>query len=472
MESLRKGSELALVVDKLVFGGRALSRLDGFVVLMDRALPGQRVRVRITKKKANYAEAQVLEVLERSPDQVDPACAHFGVCGGCLWQDLAYAEQLAWKHRHVRECLLEPREPVDFPIFPVAPSPVLYGYRNKMEFTFSAHRWLSSDEVACLEVAYDRTFALGLHVRGRYDRVFDVHDCRLESPEAMAVVDILRRAAKESGLPPYHIRTHQGVWRFVVVREAKKTGQRLVHLITADAPEVHRTVERAARELESQGPPVTTFVHSINRSRAQVAQGEAPRILWGSGAIEEHVGRLRFRVSAQSFFQTNTLGAEKLYAAVLENAALTGTETVWDLYCGTGSIALTLAAQARKVAGFELVEEAVADAYRNAALNGADNCRFFAGDLKDVLRQHSLDTFGGPPDVIVTDPPRSGMHSKVVRMLLELAPRRIVAVSCNLSTLARDLSALSQAYKVCAVQPFDLFPHTPHIECVVRLDRR
>lgn len=472
MESFRKGSELALLVDKLVFGGKALSRLDGFVVLMDRALPGQRVRVRITKKKANYAEAQVLEVLERSPHEVEPACAHFGVCGGCLWQDLDYAQQLAWKHCHVSECLLAPGNPVDFPILEVTPSPVLYGYRNKMEFTFSAHRWLSSDEVACSNVSYDRSFALGLHVRGRYDRVFDVHDCRLESTESMAVVDILRRAAKESGLAPYHIRTHQGAWRFVVVREAKKTGQRLVHLITADVPEVHRAVERVARELESQGPPVTTFVHSVNRTRAQVAQGEDSRVLWGAGAIEEHVGRLRFRISAQSFFQTNTLGAEKLYGAVLESAGLTGTETVWDLYCGTGSIALTLAGQARTVTGFELVEEAVADAYQNAALNGVDNCRFFAGDLKDVLRHHSLDVFGGQPDVIVTDPPRSGMHPKVVKALLELAPRRIVAVSCNPSTLARDLLGLSHAYRVHSVQPFDLFPHTPHIECVVRLDRQ
>ncbi len=470
MESLRKGVELELLVDKLVFGGKAISRLDGFVVFMDRALPGQKVRVRITKKKANYAEGSVLEVLQPSPHQVEPVCAHFGVCGGCLWQDLDYAQQLAWKHRHVCESLASVSSTQDFPIFEVTPSPVLYGYRNKMEFTFSAYRWLSSDEVACREVSYDRGFALGLHVRGRYDRVFDVHDCRLESPEVMAVLEIVRRTAKESGLPPYHIRTHQGVWRFVVVREGKRTGQRLVHLITAEGSGVERAVERMARVLESQGPSVTTFVHSVNRTRAQVAQGEDPRVLWGSGAIEEHVGSLRFHISAQSFFQTNTLGAERLYAAVVESAELTGTETVWDLYCGTGSIALTVAGQARRVTGFELVPEAVSDAYRNAALNGVENCRFFAGDLKDVLRHSSLDAFGGKPDVIITDPPRSGMHPRVVKALLELRPRRIVAVSCNPSTLARDVAALSEGYKVHFVRPFDLFPHTPHIECVVRLD--
>lgn len=472
MEGLRKGSELELLVDKLVFGGRALSRLDGFVVLMDRALPGQKVHVRIVKKKANYAEAQVIRVVEPSPHQIPPACSHFGVCGGCLWQDLDYAEQLLWKHRHVVECLSGLPEELQSPIGDVTPSPALYEYRNKMEFTFSAHRWLSSAEVARTDTAYDRSFALGLHVRGRFDRVFDVHDCRLESPEAMAVVDVVRQGARESGLAPYHIRTHQGVWRFVVVREAKKTGQRLVHLITADGPETERAVERIGRLLECHGPPVTTFVHSINRTRAHVAQGEDARVLWGSGAIEEHVGTLRFHISAQSFFQTNTLGAERLYEAVRESAGLTGSETVWDLYCGTGSIALSLASQARKVTGFELIEDAVADAYRNAALNGVENCRFFAGDLKDILQHTPRDLLGGAPDVIVTDPPRSGMHPKVVKALLELAPRRIVAVSCNPSTLARDLTALAQAYTVHSVRPFDLFPHTPHIECVVRLDRK
>ncbi len=472
MELLRKGSELELQVDKLVFGGRALSRLDGFVVLMDRALPGQKVHVRIVKKKANYAEAQVIRVVEASPHQIPPVCAHFGICGGCLWQDLDYAQQLVWKHHHVTECLGDLVEALPMPVGEVTPSPMLYGYRNKMEFTFSAHRWLSSDEVARTDVAYDRSFALGLHVRGRFDRVFDVHDCRLESAEAMAVVDMVRRGARESGLPPYDIRTHQGVWRFVVVREAKKTGQRLVHLITADGPGTDRAVEHLARMLETHGPSLTTFVHSVNRTRAQVAQGENPRVLWGSGAIEEHVGALRFRISAHSFFQTNTLGAEKLYEAVRESAGLTGTETVWDLYCGTGSIALSLAGQARKVTGFELVEEAVADAYRNAALNGVENCRFFAGDLKDVIRHTPRDLLGGPPDVIITDPPRSGMHPKVIQAILELAPRRVVAVSCNPSTLARDLTALAQAYTVSSVRPFDLFPHTPHIECVVRLDRK
>lgn len=472
MELLRKGSELELRVEQLVFGGSALSRLDGFVVLMDRALPGQKVQVRIVKKKSNYAEAQVMRILEPSPHQVPPACAHFGLCGGCLWQDLDYAQQLAWKHRHVSECLSHLPDGLHGPIEEVTPSPVIYGYRNKMEFTFSTRRWLSSDEVARADVAYDRSCALGLHVRGRFDRVFDVHDCLLESPEAMAVVDVVRRGARESGLPPYDIRTHQGVWRFVVVREAMRTGQRLVHLITADAPGVDRAAERIARMLEDQGPPLTTFVHSINRTRAQVAQGEDSRVLWGPGVIEECIGPLRFGISAHSFFQTNTLGAERLYEAARESAGLTGAETVWDLYCGIGSIALSLASQARKVTGFELVEEAVADAYRNAALNNVENCRFFAGDLKDVLRRTPRDILGEPPDVIVTDPPRSGMHPKVVKALLELAPRRIVMVSCNPSTLARDLSVLANSYIVCSVLPFDLFPHTPHIECVVRLDRK
>ncbi len=472
MAAIRKGVELQCSVEKLVFGGKALARVDGFVILLDRALPGQKVRAKVVRKKKSYAEALVLEVLEPSPHTVEPLCSHFGVCGGCRWQDLDYREQLAWKRRHVEECLDSLGEGLDVSVADTVPSPQVVHYRNKMEFTFSAYRWLSAEEIARKDEIYDRSFALGLHVRGHFDRVFDIDDCRLESPEAMQIVGIVRRLAKKSGLPPYSIRDHQGCWRFLVIREGKKTGERLVHLITADHPGVSEAVSALAHELRSLFPHITTFVHSVNRSRAQVAVGEESRVFWGPGAIEERLGNLRFRISAHSFFQTNPLAAERLYETVKDFAGLTGTETVWDLYCGTGSIALYLAEGAKRVAGFEVVEAAVEDAYRNAALNEISNCVFRVGDLKDVIRDPAIRRSGiGHPDVVVTDPPRAGMHPKVIRALLELLPRRIVAVSCNPSTLARDLAMLASHYRVRKVQPFDMFPHTPHIECVVQLDR-
>ncbi|MBC7357940.1 MAG: 23S rRNA (uracil(1939)-C(5))-methyltransferase RlmD [Desulfacinum sp.] len=473
MTSFKKGTELTCSVEKLAFGGKGVARVDGFVVFLDRALPGQKVRARIVKKRKSYAEAVVLDVLEPSPHQVEPVCAHFGVCGGCRWQDLDYGQQLVWKRRHVEECLEHLGDVLETPVGEVVPSPRTTCYRNKMEFTFSGYRWLSPEEIARKEEAFDRSFALGLHVRGHFDRVFDIGDCRLESPEAMAIVEAVRDFTRRSGLPPYSIREHRGCWRFLVIREGKRTGQRLVHVITGDFPGAEKAVDSLAEFLRESGPHITTLVHSVNRTRAQVAQGDEERVLWGPGAIEEELGNLRFRISAQSFFQTNPLAAENLYGTARDFAGLTGAETVWDLYCGTGSIALFVAGHARKVAGFEVVESAIQDAYRNAALNKVDNCVFRVGDLKDVIRDPAV---RGPgvalPDVVITDPPRAGMHPNVIKALLELAPRRIVAVSCNPATLARDLALLSERYRVCRVQPFDLFPHTPHIECVVQLDRK
>ncbi|SMC21310.1 23S rRNA m(5)U-1939 methyltransferase [Desulfacinum hydrothermale DSM 13146] len=473
MATLRKGTELDCSVDKLAFGGRAVARVDGFVVFLDRALPGQKVRARVVKKRKNYAEAVVLEVLEASPHQVEPLCTHFGVCGGCRWQDLDYGEQLAWKRRHVQECLEHLGDVLEAPVGEVVPSPRTECYRNKMEFTFSGYRWLSPEEIARKDETFDRSFALGLHVRGHFDRVFDIGDCRLQSPEAMDIVAAVRDFARGSGLPPYSIREHRGCWRFLVIREGKRTGQRLVHLITGDVPGAEEAVDSLGDFLRETFPHITTCIHSVNRTRAQVAQGDDERILWGPGVIEEQLGDLRFRISAQSFFQTNPMAAEHLYQTALDFAGLEGSETVWDLYCGTGSIALFVARHARKVAGFEVVESAIEDAYRNAALNDVDNCVFRVGDLKDVIRDPAL---RGPgvdlPDVVITDPPRAGMHPHVVQALLELAPQRIVAVSCNPATLARDLALLLPKYRVCRVQPFDLFPHTPHVECVVQLDRK
>jgi len=452
---LSKGAELDLSIEKLAFGGKALGRFEGCVVFVDQALPGQRVRVRITKIKPQFAEARVIQLLSQSPAYSPPFCRHFGVCGGCQWQDLAYAEQLHWKRVQVQESLRHLAGLTPGQILPTVASPQPRYYRNKMEFTFAPAPG------GC---------ALGLHVRASRDRIFDLEECFLQSPQTAEIVKGVRSLCRQSGLPAYNPKNHRGFWRFLVLRESKHTPQMLAHLITTDQGDP-AALPALAAHLQAHFPAITTLVHSRSRKKAQVASGESSQTLWGPGYIEERLCGLTLRVSAHSFLQTNTAAAAGLYEAVSRWGEFTGRETVWDLYCGAGSIALSLAAQVRRVVGFELVPEAVSDAYTNSRLNGVDNCHFLAGDLKERIRQ-TLQTASQPlPEVVITDPPRSGMHPQVVQAVLELAPRRIIYVSCNPATLARDLALLRDHYEISTVQPFDLFPHTAHIECVARLER-
>jgi 23S rRNA (uracil1939-C5)-methyltransferase len=470
---IRKGMEIDLFVEKLAFGGKALGRLGGLVVFVDHALPGQHVRVRITRKKRQFAEGYALETLSQSPVYVEPFCPHFGTCGGCSWQDLRYEEQLRWKRQQVLEALLHLAGVGETTVLPAVPSPQNIWYRNKMEFTFSHRPWIERWDPETDRSSPSESVALGLHVRKSFDAVLNIEKCFLESPEAVEVLRETREWCRESGLPAYNTRTHQGFWRFLVIREGKRTNQRLVHLLTSSQGHQEPVVERLARHLCDRFPHISSFVHSTTDSKAQVAAGDSSRCLWGPGFIEEVLGALRFKISTHSFFQTNPAAAEQLYRAILELGAFSGGETVWDLYCGAGSIALFIAAHVRRVVGFEVSEEAVRDAYENCTLNHVDNCTFVAGDLKDIIESISTSVPRGErPDVIITDPPRAGMHPRVLKALLEAAAPCIIAVSCNPSTLARDLVVLLERYHIDAVQTFDLFPHTPHIECLVKLTRK
>jgi 23S rRNA (uracil1939-C5)-methyltransferase len=464
--SLSKGAEVDLYIEKLAFGGKALGRVDGFVVFVEHAVPGQKVRVRITRKKSRFAEAEVVQLLAQSPAYAPPFCPHFGLCGGCQWQDLAYDEQLHWKKLHVQECLQHLAGLTPGDILPPVASPDQRYYRNKMEFTFASRAWLPPGDRAD-----GGAVALGLHVGAAFNRIFNLEHCFLQSPQSTAIVAEVRRWCGQSGLAAYNTHTHRGFWRFLVIREGKRTAQTLVHLITTDQGDP-AGVEALAAHLAARFPVITSLVHSRRQTKAQVATGESSRTLWGPGYIEERLGDLRLRISADSFLQTNTPAAEGLYNAISRLGEFSAGETVWDLYCGAGSIALHLAPQVRRVVGFELAAAAVNDAYINSRLNGRENCRFLEGDLKALLRE-TLQAGGQPhPDVVVTDPPRAGMHPKVIEALREIAPRRIIYVSCNPATLARDLALLQDRYDILTIQPFDLFPHTAHIECVARLDRR
>jgi 23S rRNA (uracil1939-C5)-methyltransferase len=468
LPALSKGAEVDLSLDKIAFGGKALGRVDGFVVFVDRAIPGQTVRVRITRKKPQFAEARVVELLAQSPAYTPPFCPHFGVRGGCQWQDLAYGEQLYWKRTQVQECLRHLGGLSPGIILPAVASPQERYYRNKMGFTFAP---VPSQNPAGAGGSRRGGCVLGLHGEGSSQGIFNLEHCFLQSPQSPAMVQEVRRWCGASGLAAYNPKSQRGFWRFLVLREGKRTGQTLVHLITTDQGDP-AAVDALAANLQARFPDITTLVHSRRRHKGQIASGESSRTLWGPGYIEEQLGQLRFRISPHSFFQINTMATEGLYDAISRLGEFRGQETVWDLYCGAGSIALSLASQVGRVVGFELVPEAVNDAYTNSRLNGLDNCQFLAGDLKERIQETLRDASQPRPEVVITDPPRAGLHPQVVKALRELSPRRIIYVSCNPATLARDLALLQDQYDILMVQPFDLFPHTAHTECVVRLERR
>jgi 23S rRNA (uracil1939-C5)-methyltransferase len=473
MIELRKGAEVELDIEKLAFGGKALARVEGLVIFAEHALPGQRVRLMITRKKRQFAEGFVREVLSQSAHYVEPFCPHFGICGGCSWQDLRYEEQLHWKRLHLLESLQHLAGVSEAMVHPTIPSPNSIWYRNKMEFTFSHRPWIERLDEPPGRFLQPEPLALGLHVRKSFEAVLNIEECFLESPQAVEVLKEVRDWCRESRLPAYNTRTHQGFWRFLVIREGKRTSQTLVNVMTSSQVNPGPVVQRLADHLCSRFPHITTFVHSITDRKAQVAAAEYSQPLIGPGLIEDRLGSLNFRISPESFFQTNTLAAEELYSAILQLGEFTGRETVWDLYCGTGSIALFIAAHVHRVLGFEISEGAVTDATENCRFNEVDNCSFVSGDLKEVIKHAcGSSTRNGRPDLVITDPPRAGMHPQVIQALLEVAPPRIITVSCNPATLARDLVAMLEHYQIETVQPFDLFPHTPHIECLVKLKRK
>lgn len=453
----RKNEEIEVTVERLALGGQGLAHRDGLVVFVDGALPGDRVRARVFRRRPQHAEARAIERLADGPGRVEAPCAHFraGDCGGCRWQDLDYAEQLAAKEEQVRETLAHLGGLADPVVAPIAGSPDRFRYRNKMEFSFHP--------------APDGTPVLGLHRRGRYDQVFGLDECWLCSELTNRVVALTRAFARAHRWPAYHAVAHTGLVRFLVVRHLPITEQALVNLVAArdEVP----AVEAWAREVAALDPRVRGVVLNFNSSRANIALGEPgrERTLAGTPAIEERLGGLMFEVTANAFLQTHSRQAEMLYAAALEEAELTGEERVLDLYCGAGTITLLAARRAREALGFEVVEDAVRAAERNALANGVTNARFRLGETRRLLREWAEPW---TPEVVIADPPRAGLHERVVDRIAGLAPRRVVYVSCHPATLARDLAGfVARGYRCERARPFDLFPHTPHVEVVARLTR-
>lgn len=468
----KKGDDVELIVDSLAYGGKGVARRDGFVVFVERALPGQKVKARITRRRKGYAEARVLEVLQPAPDSIEPRCPHFGVCGGCATQNYPYDKQLEQKQSQVVDLFGRMGGFHDVAINPIIGCEEIYHYRNKMEFTFSPYAWVVDPD----SISDVPAWAMGLHVPGRYDKVLDVQECWIQHPIADEIFRWVRERIDPEKMPPYNIRSHTGFLRHLVIRVAGISTEHLevmVNLVTAR--EEVQLLKPLADELISAFPRVASVVNNINTRKAATAYGEWEIVLGGKSTITEHISGLSFDISANSFFQTNTRQAEVLYRHIEQACGLIGEEVVYDLYTGTGTIALSLAPKAQDVFGFEVEDSAVDDAARNALKNEIFNARFFQADLSArFFTAHGKRLAGQvpAPDIIVSDPPRAGMHPKLIQEIVTLQPKRIVYVSCNPATQVRDMRLLTEdGYRLLSVQPLDMFPHTPHVENICVLEQ-
>jgi len=453
---VQKDQVVELRIEALAYGGMGLARLDGYVVFVSDALPGDRVRARIRKRKANHAQATVEELIEPSPVRIPADCPLHGHCGGCVWQTLPYDEQLKVKERHVAEALEHIGGQAGLPLEPIAPSPRVWRYRNKMEFAFGAEA--------------DGGLILGFHLPGRFDRIFSVGACLIQPEPFDAALRAVEAWARRSGLAPYDPRSHRGILRNLALRRSETDGRWLAILVT-QTTEVGGRLEELAGVLGAADAGFRGLLWGFNDAVADVVriEREAGRVgdLW----LEEQIEDLRFRISPFSFFQTNTLGAAALYRVAREFLDLSGRETVLDAYCGAGTIGIFCAGQAQRVFGVEIVTEAVWDARENASRNGLGNCVFIAAPLAQGLRL-AQEAAGRDINRVVIDPPRGGMDKRSLKGLLGLRAPVFVYISCNPATLSRDVAAICEAgYRIARVKPIDLFPHTYHIETVIRFDR-
>ncbi|MGH2916966.1 MAG: 23S rRNA (uracil(1939)-C(5))-methyltransferase RlmD, partial [Solirubrobacteraceae bacterium] len=442
----QRGDELELTIEALAFGGAGVARADGYVVFVSGAMPGDRVRAVIGKRKRAYGEARAVEILEPGPDRIEPLADH----PGAPWQVLSYERQLEVKRAQVDDALRRIGRLDGFALEPILPAVSQWRYRNKLEYSFG------TDPAG--------TLVCGFHASGRWDEIVAIEDCLLASERANEARERIVAWCRAQGLAAYDRRSGEGLLRNLVVREGVSSGAIQLRLVTSDGQLDRDSLVRAAAGLDG-------LLWTRQAGVAEVTQGGETELLAGSDRFEEKLAQMRFEVSSAAFFQTNTEMAERLYAQAIEYAAPTGFERVYDLYCGIGTIGLLISPRVAEVWGLELVPEAISDAIANARINEVDNARFFAGDVRLAMRE--LVQKAGRPDLLVVDPPRAGLSQKVVRRVIEASPARIVYVSCNPTTLAPNAAQLVEAgYELVRVRPIDMFPQTPHIECVAQLVRR
>ena len=450
--------------------GKALAKVNDLVVFVPYVVPGDVVDLQVKRKKNKYAEAVAVKFHEYSPKRAVPFCQHYGVCGGCKWQCLSYEDQIKYKQKQVTDNLTRIGK-VELPeISPILGSEKTEFYRNKLEFTFSDKRWLTEEEVRA-EVTYDQMNAVGFHIPGAFDKVLAIEKCWLQDDISNQIRNTIRDYAYEHGLAFYNIRNHEGLLRNLMIRTSS-TGELMVLLqVRVSADKDVDDTKALLAHVAGKFPQITSLLYVVNNKQNDTINDLDVVVFKGNDHIFEEMEGLRFKVGPKSFYQTNSEQAYNLYKVARDFAGLTGDELVYDLYTGTGTIANFVSRRARKVVGIEYVPEAIEDAKVNSAINGIENTLFFAGDMKDMLTQDFINEHGRP-DVIITDPPRAGMHNDVIDVILFAEPRRIVYVSCNPATQARDLQLLDAKYKVTAVQPVDMFPHTHHVENVVLLEKK
>ncbi len=467
----RKKKELPLyenvVVTDVAAEGKAIVKHNDMVIFTQYVVPGDVVDLQITRKKNRYMEGTAVRIKQPSECRVEAPCRHYGVCGGCKWQILPYEEQLKYKQKQVMDNLTRIGK-IELPeVTPILGSKRTYGYRNKLEFTFSNKRWRTWDEIASGEPITDMD-AVGFHIPNAFDKVLDIEECLLQDDINDQLRNAIRRYAKTHGLEFFDLRNQSGFLRTMMVRTTS-TGELMLVMVFFHEDKIAR--EQLLTFIADEFPQITSLLYVINSKANDTITDQEVHVWRGNDSIFEEMEGLRFKIGPKSFYQTNSEQAYELYKVARNFAELTGNEVVYDLYTGTGTIANFVARGAKQVIGIEYVPEAIEDAKVNAQLNGLENTLFFAGDMKDILTDDFIAEHGRP-DVIITDPPRAGMHEDVVNVILNAEPQRIVYVSCNPATQARDLALLDAKYKVTAVQPVDMFPHTQHVENVVRLDLR
>lgn len=447
--------------------GKAIAKVNDIVVFVPFVVPGDVVDLQVTRKKSHFMEARPIHFHSYSPKRTEAVCEHYGICGGCKWQILPYDEQIRYKQKQVVDNLTRIGK-IDLPeITPILGSAKTEFYRNKLEFTFSNKRWRTNEEIAEGKV-FDTMNAVGFHIPGQFDKVLDINKCWLQTEDSNEIRNEIRRYALEKELTFFDLRSQEGFLRTMMVRTTS-TGELMVIMVFFY--EDKEAQDGLLQHLADKFPQITSLLYVVNSKANDTITDQEIHVFKGAECIYEEMEGLRFKIGPKSFYQTNSDQAYELYKVARNFAQLTGNELVYDLYTGTGTIANFVAHQARQVVGIEYVPEAIEDAFVNSELNNIKNTLFYAGDMKDILNAAFIEKHG-KPDVIITDPPRAGMHEDVIDAILFASPKRIVYVSCNPATQARDLNLLDAQYKVSAVQPVDMFPHTHHVENVVLLEKR
>ena len=477
---MKKGDLLELEITDYAFEGKGVAKiikevhaLDNvepkkFVVFVDGSYPGDVVTAQITKIRKSYAEAKTKKLIKKSLLRIEAKCKYFGTCGGCKAQDLNYVEQLKFKQEHVAGLFTRIGGVKEFELLPIVPSEKIFFYRNKMEYSFSDKRWLSENEISSKQEIHDQAFALGLHIPGIYDKILDINECWLQSEISNSILNHARGFFKNHQILPYSAQNHTGFLRNLVIKQSFLNNEIMVNLVIAEENE--RLFILYKESLLKLFPQLTTLVFNINKKLSQVAYGDYEIVFHGSGFIFDLISKWKYRISANSFFQTNTAQAEKLFTIAVEFAEFNGNEIVYDLYSGSGTIPIFISKYVKQIYGFENVESAIADAIVNVSLNNVLNFEPILTDLNKsflpIIKERNLPK----PNVIIVDPPRSGMNPKTVKDILELMPKKIVYISCNPATQARDTKLLCDGgYKLIKLRPVDMFPHTYHIENVALL---